>query len=98
MGLKVAFVARDDLDGFHELGAAGAAVGGEEGVFAGFGFDGDEVVEVGELLEGGEGGDVVDEEEGVGSEVRGGPHSAVFFLPCCVGYGEVVVCAVDTAR
>ena len=57
---------------------------------AGFFFHGDEVGEVGEVVEGAGGGDVVDEEEGVGAEVGGRPEAAVFFLPGGVGEGEVV--------
>lgn len=52
---------------------------------AGFFFHGDEVGEVGEVVEGAGRGDVVDEKEGVGAEVRGGPETAVFFLAGGVG-------------
>lgn len=42
-------------------------------------------------------GDVVDEEEGVRSQVSGGPHAAVFFLAGRVGEEERVGLAVDGA-
>lgn len=42
-------------------------------------------------------GDVVDEQEGVGFEVAGGPEAAVFFLARRVGQGEVVGEAIDDA-
>ncbi len=42
-------------------------------------------------------GDVVDEQEGVGFQVAGGPEAAVFFLAGGVGQGEVVGEAVDDA-
>lgn len=42
-------------------------------------------------------GDVVDEQEGVGFEVAGGPEAAIFFLAGRVGQGEVVGEAVDDA-
>jgi hypothetical protein len=40
---------------------------------------------------------VVDEEEGVGGQVRGGPHAAVFFLAGRVGEEERVGLAVNGA-
>lgn len=54
----------------------------------------DHLHEVVEGVEGGSSRDVVDEEEGVGFEVRGGPEAAVFFLPGRVGEGEEVGMAV----
>ena len=42
--------------------------------------------------------DVVDEEEGVRFEVRGGPEAPVFFLTGCVGEGEEVGLTVYGAR
>ena len=58
--LQVALVTRHDLDG-----GSGAAV------FAPVGFHVDHVEEVGQrFVQGGRRGDVVDEEEGVGAEVR----------------------------
>lgn len=42
--------------------------------------------------------DVVDEEEGVGGEVGGGPQTTVFFLPCGVGEVEAVRRAVYRSR
>ena len=50
--------------------------------------------EVVERLEGGRSRDVVDEEEGIGLEVRGSPEAAVFFLTGGVGEGEEVGLAV----
>ena len=50
--------------------------------------------EVVEGLEGGGSRDVVDEEKGVGFEIRGGPEAAVFFLARRVGEGEEVGLAV----
>ena len=53
-----------------------------------------------EVVEGVEGGgsrDVVDEEEGVGFEIRGSPEAAVFFLASRVGEGEEVRLAVYDA-
>jgi hypothetical protein len=41
--------------------------------------------------------DVVDEEESVGGQVRGGPHATVFFLAGRVGEEERVGLAVDGA-
>lgn len=67
-------------------------------VDAGLGLHVYQVVEVAELVERVGGGDVVDEEEGVGAEVGGGPHAAVFLLARRVGQGEVVGGAVDAAR
>ncbi len=45
-------------------------------------------------VEGGGSRDVVDEEEGVGFEIRGSPEAAVFFLAGGVGEGEEVGLAV----
>lgn len=50
--------------------------------------------EVVERLEGGRSRDVVDEEEGIGFEVRSSPEAAVFFLTGGVGEGEEVGLAV----
>jgi hypothetical protein len=85
--LQVAFVCGDDFDG-----------GGAAAVLARLGFHVDEGVEVVEGGERGERGDVVDEEEGVRGQVRGGPEAAVFFLAGRVGQHEVVGVAVDGAR
>lgn len=42
-------------------------------------------------------GNVVDEEKGIGSQVGGGPHAAVFFLAGRVGEEQRVGLAVDGA-
>lgn len=41
-------------------------------------------------VEGGGGRDVVDEQKGIGLEIRGSPEAAVFFLASRVGEGEEV--------
>lgn len=53
---------------------------------------------VGKIVEGGGVCDVVDEEEGIGAEVGGGPETTVFFLAGGVGEGEVVGAAIYLAR
>lgn len=53
--------------------------------------------EVGKIVEGRGVCDVVDEEEGIGAEVGGGPETTVFFLASGVGEGEVVGAAVYLA-
>ena len=50
--------------------------------------------EVVERIEGGGSRDVVDEEKGVGFEIRGSPEAAVFFLAGRVGEGKEVGLAV----
>lgn len=50
--------------------------------------------EVIEIVEGRGGGNVVDEQEGIGFEIRGCPEAAVFFLAGGVGEGEEVGLAV----
>lgn len=84
--LQIALVPRDELDRLHAarvLPVVALAV--------------DHLHEVVEGVEGGGGGDVVDEEEGVRLEVRGGPEAAIFLLPGRVGQGEEVGPPVDGA-
>jgi len=50
-----------------------------------------------EAVQGRRGGDVVDEEEGVGLEGGAGEETAVFFLAGGVADGEVVGAVVDDA-
>jgi len=50
-----------------------------------------------ETVQGGRGGYVVDEEEGVGLEGGAGEEAAVFFLAGSVADGEVVGAVVDDA-
>ena len=50
-----------------------------------------------EVVERGFGGDVVDEEEGIGAEVGGGPETAVLLLAGGVGEGEEVRAAINGA-
>ena len=57
----------------------------------------DHLEEVVEGVKGTRLGDVVDEEEGIGAEIRGGPEPAVFFLPGGIGEGEEVRFAVYIA-
>ena len=57
----------------------------------------DHLEEVFQGVEGGGGGDVVDEEKGIGAEVGGGPQTTIFFLTGGVGEGEEVGLAVDGA-
>lgn len=43
-------------------------------------------------------GDVVDEKEGVGGQVCGRPHAAIFFLTCSIGKEKGVGLTIDGAR
>ena len=72
--LQIALVPRHELDRLQPAR-----------VLARFFLHGDQVGEVGEVVEGAGRGDVVDEEEGVGAQVGGCPEAAVFFLPRGVG-------------
>lgn len=105
LGLQIALVAGHDLDGpdvwrgrlrVVVAGAGIARVG--SGLEARVGLHVDEVVEVGELVQRGRAGDVVDEQEGVGVQVRGRPHAAILLLAGGVGDGEMVRLAIDAAR
>ena len=58
----------------------------------------DQVGKVAELVEGLDGCDVVDEEEGVAVHVGGTPHATVLFLAGCVCDLDVVGLAFDCAR
>lgn len=58
----------------------------------------DQLVEVAQGLEAAGGRDVVDEQEGVGAEVRRRPHAAVLLLAGRVSQREVVGGAVDAPR
>lgn len=105
LGLQVALVAGDDLDGPHVwrgrqrvVVASAGVVGVGGGLETRVGLHVDEVVEVGELVQRGRAGDVVDEQEGVGVQVRGRPHAAILLLAGGVCDGEVVRLAIDAAR
>jgi hypothetical protein len=87
LALQVALVAGDNLDGRR------LAV-----VDAGLVLHVDHLHEEIERIERVGRGDVVDEQEGVGLQVRGRPEAAVLLLAGCVGEHEVVGHAVDGAR
>ncbi|SPQ24694.1 397c17b3-1913-4a60-84b2-c04c7b11fdb7 [Thermothielavioides terrestris] len=80
-----------------QAGQAGAAGAGRV-VEPRLGFHVDQLVEVVERVERGARRDVVDEQEGVGAQVRRRPHAAVLLLAGRVGQAEVVHHAVDPAR
>ena len=85
--LQIAFVPRHDTHGQHAVLLEPCLA-----------LNLNHLVEVLERLQGVRLRDVVDEQEGVGAEVAGGPESAVFFLARRVGEGEGVGDAVDGAR
>lgn len=84
---QITFIPRDNHDGQH-----GAGFGARVALHL------QQRVEVLELRERAGLRDVVDEQEGVGAQVRRGPQAAVFFLAGGVGDGEGVGLAVDGAR
>lgn len=87
LNVQIALVARNQLHGLDGTGILP--------VLALHVDHGEEIVE-GVKRRGG--GDVVNEEEGIGAEVGGRPEAAVFFLAGGVGEGEVVRMAIDDAR
>lgn len=87
LDVQIALIARNQLHGLYGTGILP--------VLALHVDHGEEIVE-GIKRRGG--GDVVNEEEGIGAEVGGRPEAAVFFLASGVGEGEVVRMAIDDAR
>lgn len=86
LDIQIALVARNELHGLDGTGILP--------VLALHGDHGEEIVE---RIERRGGGDVVNEEEGIGAEVGGGPEAAILFLAGGVGEGKVVRMAVNDA-
>lgn len=96
--LEIAFIPRHDLDwhGLYQFSLRFAQdpiiALQQTRIFldAVLGLNVDHLHIVGQGVEGGRVGEVVDEKKGVGGEVGTGPEGAVFFLAGRVGQGEVV--------